>query len=169
MYTMDVKTTIDSELLEQFAGVQTIKETPDMAYKYVAQAAEEMGERPVVIGFGPCGIFAGLILAQMGYRPIILDRGKEVRQRTKDTFGFWRGKGLNTESNVQFGEGGAGTFSDELCKLPRAVVVNVAWTDPFVAGKIPAQFKEEIRVFQKTFVMNKVPSRWGPNRPQRLH
>ena len=112
MYTMDVKTTLDSELLEQFAGVQTIKETPDMAYKYVAQAAEELGERPVVIGFGPCGIFAGLLLAQMGYRPIILDRGKEVRQRTKDTFGFWRKKGLNTESNVQFGEGGAGTFSD---------------------------------------------------------
>jgi len=67
MYTMDVKTTIDNKLLEQFTDVQTIKETPDMAYKYVAQADEEMVERPVVIGFGPCGIFAGLLLAQMGY------------------------------------------------------------------------------------------------------
>lgn len=112
IYTMDVKTTIDSELLKQFTDEQTIKETPDMTYKFVAQAGEKLGERPVVIGFGPCGIFAGLILAQMGYRPIILDRGKEVRERTKDTFGFWRKKGLNTESNVQFGEGGAGTFSD---------------------------------------------------------
>ncbi|TLS81712.1 hypothetical protein FD722_20370, partial [Photobacterium damselae subsp. damselae] len=63
-------------------------------------------------GFGPCGLLAGLVLAQMGYKPIILDRGKEVRERTKDTFGFWRKKILNTESNVQFGEGGAGTFSD---------------------------------------------------------
>ena len=61
---------------------------------------------------GPCGLFTGLILAQMGFKPIILERGQEVRQRTKDTFGFWRKKILNTESNVQFGEGGAGTFSD---------------------------------------------------------
>lgn len=66
----------------------------------------------MVIGFGPCGIFVGLVLAEMGYKPIILERGKEVRDRTKDTFGFWRNRTLNTESNVQYGEGGAGTFSD---------------------------------------------------------
>ncbi len=69
-------------------------------------------ERPIVVGFGPCGIFAGLLLAQMGFKPIILERGKEVRQRTKDTWGLWRKSVLNPESNVQFGEGGAGTFSD---------------------------------------------------------
>ncbi|MFP3615849.1 hypothetical protein SB778_38040, partial [Paraburkholderia sp. SIMBA_050] len=87
--------------------------TPDMAYHFVAKAPEHGNFlRPVVIGMGPCGLFAGLILAQMGFRPIILERGKAVRERTKDTFGLWRKSVLNPESNVQFGEGGAGTFSD---------------------------------------------------------
>lgn len=112
MYTVDVETTIDDQLLQQFADEPTIKLTPDMRYQYVAQAPQSFAERPLVIGFGPCGLLAGLVLAQMGYKPIILDRGQDVRQRTKDTFGFWREKTLNTESNVQFGEGGAGTFSD---------------------------------------------------------
>ena len=112
IYTLDVDTRCNEQLLKAFEGDQLIKVTPDMSYKFVAQAPEELEERPVVIGFGPCGLLAGLVLAQMGYKPIILDRGKEVRERTKDTFGFWRKKVLNTESNVQFGEGGAGTFSD---------------------------------------------------------
>ncbi len=112
IYTLDVQTRQDAALLEKFAGNPLIKATPDMAYQYVAQAPAALAERPVVIGFGPCGLLAGLVLAQMGYKPIILERGKEVRERTKDTFGFWRKKVLNTESNVQFGEGGAGTFSD---------------------------------------------------------
>ncbi|MEH6577048.1 MAG: NAD(P)/FAD-dependent oxidoreductase [Amphritea sp.] len=112
IYTLDVETTINDELLEKFGDSQLIKATPDLEYKYVTQAPADQQERPVVIGFGPCGLLAGLVLAQMGYNPIILDRGKEVRERTKDTFGFWRKKQLNTESNVQFGEGGAGTFSD---------------------------------------------------------
>lgn len=112
MYTVDVETTIDDQLLQQFSDEPTIKLTPDMRYQYVAQAPQSFAERPLVIGFGPCGLLAGLVLAQMGYKPIILDRGQDVRQRTKDTFGFWREKTLNTESNVQFGEGGAGTFSD---------------------------------------------------------
>ncbi|MDP2561036.1 NAD(P)/FAD-dependent oxidoreductase [Psychrobium sp. 1_MG-2023] len=112
LYTVDVKTTDDESLLQQFEKNSSIKRSPDMTYKFVAQAPQDLGERPIVIGFGPCGIFTGLVLAQMGYRPIILDRGKEVRERTKDTFGFWRKKTLNTESNVQYGEGGAGTFSD---------------------------------------------------------
>ncbi|NVJ11616.1 hypothetical protein HUW63_41395, partial [Myxococcus sp. AM001] len=88
-----------------------ISVTPDTAYKPVGQA-ENLAERPVVVGFGPCGIFAALILAQAGLRPIVLERGTEVRQRTKDTWGLWRKNVLNPESNVQFGEGGAGTFSD---------------------------------------------------------
>ena len=112
IYTLDVETTKNESLLEKFADHQLVKPTPDMSYKFVAQAPKQLEERPIVIGFGPCGLLAGLVLAQMGYKPIILDRGKEVRERTKDTFGFWRKKILNTESNVQFGEGGAGTFSD---------------------------------------------------------
>jgi len=86
--------------------------TPDTNYKFVAHAKTPPPRRPVVIGTGPCGIFAALILAQMGFCPIILERGKRVRERTKDTWGFWRRGVLNPESNVQFGEGGAGTFSD---------------------------------------------------------
>jgi uncharacterized FAD-dependent dehydrogenase len=112
IYTLDVDTCINDELLERFAKNDQVKVSPDMGYKFVAQAPEVLTQRPVVIGFGPCGLFIGLILAQMGFKPIILERGQEVRQRTKDTFGFWRKKILNTESNVQFGEGGAGTFSD---------------------------------------------------------
>ncbi|MFT5298014.1 MAG: putative FAD-dependent dehydrogenase [Colwellia sp.] len=112
IYTLDVDTCINDELLERFAKNDQVKVSPDMSYKFVAQAPEILAQRPVVIGFGPCGLFIGLVLAQMGFKPIILERGQEVRQRTKDTFGFWRKKILNTESNVQFGEGGAGTFSD---------------------------------------------------------
>jgi uncharacterized FAD-dependent dehydrogenase len=112
IYTLDVETTHNESLIEKFTEHQLVKATPDMSYQFVAKAPADLQERPVVIGFGPCGLLAGLVLAQMGYKPIILDRGKEVRERTKDTFGFWRKKILNTESNVQFGEGGAGTFSD---------------------------------------------------------
>ncbi|CAK2780799.1 NAD(P)/FAD-dependent oxidoreductase [Vibrio crassostreae] len=112
IYTLDVLVENEAELLEQFISDPHVKVTPDMEYKFVAKAVETQTERPVVIGFGPCGLFAGLVLAQMGFNPIIVERGKEVRERTKDTFGFWRKRTLNTESNVQFGEGGAGTFSD---------------------------------------------------------
>jgi len=112
IYTLDVKTTDDQALLSKFAKEQHIKPSPDTQYQFVTQAPKNLTQRPVVIGMGPCGLFTGLILAQMGFKPIILERGKEVRERTKDTFGFWRKKILNTESNVQFGEGGAGTFSD---------------------------------------------------------
>ena len=112
VYTLDIETTMDDVLLAQFDKDSNVKTTPDMSYKFVAQAPSTLKHRPVVIGMGPCGLFAGLILAQMGFKPIILERGQDVRQRTKDTFGFWRKKILNTESNVQFGEGGAGTFSD---------------------------------------------------------
>ncbi|GAW97880.1 MULTISPECIES: NAD(P)/FAD-dependent oxidoreductase [Colwellia] len=112
IYTLDVETTFNEELLTQFSDDTQVKATPDMSYHFVSQAPKELASRPVVIGMGPCGLFVGLLLAQMGFKPIILERGQDVRQRTKDTFGFWRKKILNTESNVQFGEGGAGTFSD---------------------------------------------------------
>jgi hypothetical protein len=112
IYTLDVETSVNDALLEAFEKDHNVKVSPDMTYKFVAELPDNFSQRPVVIGMGPCGLFTGLILAQMGFKPIILERGQEVRQRTKDTFGFWRKKILNTESNVQFGEGGAGTFSD---------------------------------------------------------
>lgn len=112
IYSLDVNTSKNSQLLQQFADDQQVKLKPDDRYQFVTQAPEQLNERPVVIGMGPCGLFAGLILAQMGFKPIILERGKAVRERTVDTFGLWRKRELNSESNVQFGEGGAGTFSD---------------------------------------------------------
>ncbi|MBS0507682.1 MAG: FAD-dependent oxidoreductase [Proteobacteria bacterium] len=102
----------EDALLARHAGHPHIHPTPDMAWRPVGQAPAGLAERPVVVGFGPCGIFAALVLAQMGLRPIVLERGKAVRERTQDTWGLWRKRELNPESNVQFGEGGAGTFSD---------------------------------------------------------
>jgi uncharacterized FAD-dependent dehydrogenase len=113
---------VDAELRDEAAVLARLKHdlhvlpSPDTGYKFVAGGEQlqghDGGQRPVVIGTGPCGLFAALILAQMGLRPLILERGKVVRERTVDTFGFWRKRELNPESNVQFGEGGAGTFSD---------------------------------------------------------
>ena len=111
-YSLDVSTRDDASVLERLHGHPHINLSPDTEYQFVAHAPAAPGLRPVVIGFGPCGLFAALILAQSGFRPIIIERGKKVRERTKDTFGFWRKRKLDPESNVQFGEGGAGTFSD---------------------------------------------------------
>ena len=118
IYTVDctVPNDDDAAVLARFPGDSHIKPTPDTGYHFVGHAPADFfadkRPRPVVIGFGPCGIFAALILAQMGLRPIVLERGKQVRERTKDTWGLWRQGELDPESNVQFGEGGAGTFSD---------------------------------------------------------
>ncbi len=112
IYTLDVEVKNEAALLKRLHGDKHVSVTPDTRYHFVTQAPKNLTERPVVIGTGPCGIFAGLILAQMGFRPIILERGKAVRERTKDTWGLWRQGKLDPESNVQFGEGGAGTFSD---------------------------------------------------------
>src|ERR1044072_3778380 len=113
VYSVDVALRDEAAVLGRFAGSAHVRPTPDTEYRFVAKAPDSLpGARPVVIGACPCGLFAALILAQMGFRPIILERGKVVRERTKDTWGLWRRSILNPESNVQFGEGGAGTFSD---------------------------------------------------------
>jgi len=111
IYTLDVAVADETALLTRFARDPDVRPAPDMTYQFVARAPARF-RRPLVIGAGPCGLFAALLLAQMGFRPIILERGKVVRERTKDTWGLWRRGVLNPESNVQFGEGGAGTFSD---------------------------------------------------------
>jgi len=131
VYNLDVEVKNEAKILAKFRKDPHIKPAPDTEYKFVAVANSKTvrGEpveplspsassgrtetkRPVVVGFGPAGIFAALILAQSGFRPIVLERGKAVRERTQDTWGLWRKNTLNPESNVQFGEGGAGTFSD---------------------------------------------------------
>lgn len=112
IYTIDVETTADATLLKRHKNHNKISETPDTSYKYVTHADNRPFKRPVVIGFGPCGLFVALLLAEMGFKPLVLERGKTVRERTKDTWGLWRKRELQPESNVQFGEGGAGTFSD---------------------------------------------------------
>ncbi|WP_374489610.1 NAD(P)/FAD-dependent oxidoreductase [Zoogloea sp.] len=112
IYIVDLELKDEAAVLARHGQDPHLKPSPDMRYHFVAQAPASLPHRPVVIGFGPCGIFAALVLAQMGFKPIVLERGKAVRERTQDTWGLWRRKTLNPESNVQFGEGGAGTFSD---------------------------------------------------------
>jgi len=130
IYSVDVDTPREADILQRLAldpeadaaseepgagaaaGGGKVGASPDTSYRFVAHAGDALPLRPLVIGTGPCGLFAALVLAQMGFRPIVLERGKAVRERTVDTFALWRKKILNPESNVQFGEGGAGTFSD---------------------------------------------------------
>jgi hypothetical protein len=103
---------LEQQLLAQFQSHSHIGPAPNLDYRPPVQASAGWKHRPVVVGFGPCGLFAALLLAQMGFAPIVIERGKKVRERTKDTWGLWRKRELQPESNVQFGEGGAGTFSD---------------------------------------------------------
>jgi uncharacterized protein len=118
IYNLDVSINAAAEkkVLANFSGSSKVMTSPDTTYQFVAQADKDFPlpeqQRPIVIGFGPCGILAALVMAQMGLKPIVLERGQDVRVRTQDTWALWRKSTLNTESNVQFGEGGAGTFSD---------------------------------------------------------
>ena len=148
----------ESALLAKFSGNPHILPTPDMVYHPVGHAPASLPLRPVVVGFGPCGIFAALVLAQMGFRPIVLERGKTVRERTKDTWGLWRKNVLNPESNVQFGEGGAGTFSDgklySQIKDPRHLGRKVM--NEFVKAGAPADILFEAHPHIGTFKLVKV-------------
>ena len=110
VYTVDAAVEDEGRLLAKRASPD-IRAAPDTSYRFVAHAPANF-TRPLVVGAGPCGLFAALLLAQMGFKPILLERGKIVRERTKDTWALWRKNILTPESNAQFGEGGAGTFSD---------------------------------------------------------
>jgi hypothetical protein len=114
VYTVDCDVDEEAAILAAHVGDPHLRPAPDMTYRFVARtrATGAARPRPVVVGFGPCGLFAALVLAQMGFNPLVLERGKAVRERTQDTWGLWRRGALDPESNVQFGEGGAGTFSD---------------------------------------------------------
>ena len=141
VYTLDIALDDEAAVLRRFATDPHVGPAPDLEYRLVARAPDGLTRRPVVVGAGPCGLFAALTLAQMGFRPIILERGRKVRERTQDTWGLWRRGVLDPESNVQFGEGGAGTFSDgklysgvkEAGRLGRRVLTE------FVAAGAPAE------------------------------
>jgi uncharacterized protein len=158
IYTLDVDVKDEAALLGRLRGVRHVTPAPDTSYRFVARAPAKPASRPVVIGFGPCGIFAGLVLAQMGFRPIILERGKAVRERTQDTWGLWRKGVLDPESNVQFGEGGAGTFSDgklySQIKDPRHLGRKVL--AEFVRAGAPAEILYESKPHIGTFRLVRV-------------
>ena len=159
--TVDAQVHDEAQVLSQHAGARNIGARPDQSYHPVAKATAAC-RRPVVIGFGPCGLFAALILAEMGFRPIVLERGKEVRERTRDTFGLWRKSVLDPQSNVQFGEGGAGTFSDgklwSQVKDPRHLGRKVL--AEFVAAGAPAEIlwssKPHIGTFRLVSMIEKM-------------
>ena len=152
----------EARVLAHHADHPHIQATPDMVWTAPCHApahfGENEGERPVVVGFGPCGMFAALVLAQMGFKPIVIERGTTVRQRTKDTWNLWRKKALNAESNVQFGEGGAGTFSDgklySQIKDPRHLGRKVM--NEFVQAGAPAEILYAAHPHIGTFKLVKV-------------
>jgi uncharacterized FAD-dependent dehydrogenase len=154
VYTIDADVADEAALLARHRGDPHVRPAPDMAYRLIARAPADFSAagrpRPVVVGFGPCGIFAALVLAQMGLRPLVLERGRAVRERTRDTWGLWRRGILDPESNVQFGEGGAGTFSDgklwSQISDPRHLTRKVI--DEFIRAGAP----EEIRFVAKPHI-----------------
>jgi uncharacterized protein len=149
---------LETQVLTQLGKHPHIKASPDMAYQPPYRANGNEADRPVVVGFGPCGIFAALVLAQMGFRPIVIERGTAVRQRTKDTWDLWRKRVFHAESNVQFGEGGAGTFSDgklySQIKDPRFLGRKVM--QEFVKAGAPADILVEAHPHIGTFKLVKV-------------
>lgn len=158
VYSLDVEVKDEAAVLKRFAKDKDVGLAPDMTYRFVARAPDSLPVRPLVIGAGPCGLFAALVLAQMGFRPLILERGKVVRERTKDTWALWRRSVLDPESNVQYGEGGAGTFSDgklySQVKDPRHLGRKVL--TEFVKAEAPSEILTEARPHIGTFRLVKM-------------
>ncbi len=160
VYIVDVELppAVEAAVLAKAPRSPHIGPSPDLVYHPVTRAPAGLQERPVVVGFGPCGIFAALLLAQMGFKPIVIERGTTVRQRTKDTWGLWRKHVLQAESNVQFGEGGAGTFSDgklySQIKDPRHLGRKVM--QEFVQAGAPPEILVEAHPHIGTFKLVKV-------------
>lgn len=160
VYIVDVTVRDESSVLRRHANEPNVRTAPDTRYKAPPTAPGDLKDRPLVVGFGPCGLFTALILAQQGYRPIVLERGKDVRRRTQDTWGLWRKNVLTPESNVQFGEGGAGLFSDgklySQIKDPRFLGRKVM--QEFVRAGAPAEIlyvsKPHIGTFRLTGVVS---------------
>ena len=160
VYIVDVTVRDESSVLRRHANDPNVRIAPDTRYKAPPTAPGDLKDRPLVVGFGPCGLFTALILAQQGYRPIVLERGKDVRRRTQDTWGLWRKNVLTPESNVQFGEGGAGLFSDgklySQIKDPRFLGRKVM--QEFVRAGAPAEIlyvsKPHIGTFRLTGVVS---------------
>ena len=160
VYIIDAEVRDEAQVLRRLADDRHVMAAPDTRYQPPARARDDLRERPIVIGFGPGGLFAALILAQQGYRPIVLERGREVRQRTQDTWGLWRRNTLDPISNVQFGEGGAGLFSDgklySQIKDPRYLGRKVM--QEFVRAGAPAEIlyvsKPHIGTFRLTGVVS---------------
>ncbi len=154
VYTLDIELADEAKVLARLADDKDVRPTPYMTWHAPYRAPDGWtGKRPVVIGAGPCGLFAGLVLAQMGFRPIIIDRGKVVRQRTRDTWGLWRRGELNPDSNVQFGEGGAGTFSDGklYCRVKDPRFLGRKVLEEFVKAGAPGEILWEAHPHIGTF------------------
>ncbi len=111
VYTIEINIP-DKKLEKKISRHKNIIETRPVRYQFPAGTLRTGGRRPVIIGSGPAGLFCALMLAEQGAAPIVLERGKAVEQRAGDVAAFWQTGQLNPDSNVQFGEGGAGTFSD---------------------------------------------------------
>ncbi len=162
VYIIDLVARDESAILRRLADDPNVRPAPDVTYHSVARAPPNLGERPVIVGFGPCGLFAALLLAQMGFKPIVLERGRDVRSRTVDTWALWRQKTLTPESNVQFGEGGAGLFSDgklySQIKDPKFYGRKVI--EEFVRAGAPAEImyvsKPHIGTFRLTGVVSRM-------------
>ena len=160
--TVDVTLRDEAAVLKRLARDRQVSVAPDTRYHPVAHAPAQLTERPLIVGFGPCGLFAALLLAQMGFKPIVLERGRDVRRRTRDTWALWRQKTLTPESNVQFGEGGAGLFSDgklySQIKDPKFYGRKVM--QEFVRAGAPAEIlhvsKPHIGTFRLTGVVSKM-------------
>ena len=111
VYTVDVELKNEKNILKK-SRLKDVVEVKQNKYKDIENGDKKLCNRPVIVGSGPAGLFASLLLAQRGYNPILLERGLDVDKRTEDIRKFWESGEFNPKSNVQFGEGGAGTFSD---------------------------------------------------------